>query len=211
MAYKQLQASSEKSGDQAEAALFGYLAAKFDPVSGEPPRMVGEPAFGRDTASRNAAAMQISGLMILIFSLLVVVGASVLIVDSRRSERPATQRAKPVATMVVSTSAVGLLISSATLYLTYRPYWYMFQGAILSGGSSQTGDLGEFLTATKLLPGLSPRGCRDALLNSGSPSFLFYFWTSVILLGVIGLTLILLRQFRGRTGADGLQHSPHVP
>jgi len=151
--------------------------------------------------------------MILIFSLLVVVGASVLIVDSRRGARPATQRAKPVASMVVLTGAVGLLFSSATLYLTYRPYWYMFQGAILSGGSSQTGDLGEFLIATKTLTGVSPSFYLwlSSLLDSGSPGFLFYFWAGVILLGVIGLTLILLRHVRDRTRAEGLQHSPRVP
>ena len=38
----------------------------------------------------------------------------------------------------------------------------------------------------------------DALLYSGSPSFLFYVWTGVTLLGVIGLALILLRHFLAR-------------
>jgi hypothetical protein len=215
MAYKQLQASSEKGGDQAEAALFGYLAAKFDPVSGEHPGFPGESAFGLNTARRNAAVVQISGLMILVFSGLLVIAAAILIVGGCASQRtrPAAQRAKPVATMIVLTSAAGLLFSSVTLYLTYRPYWYIFQGAILNGGKSQTRDLLFFLNDTKVPPGVSPRVCLllDSLLYSGSPSFLFYVWTGVTLLGLIGLVLILLRHFRGRPSADGLQNHPRVP
>ena len=204
MAYKQLQASAEEGHNQAEAALFGYLAAKFDPVTGEHPKMHGDWVFGMDTSRRNAAVVEISGLMLLVFSVLVVVAASILIVGSRRGARPAAQRAKPVATIVVLTSAVGLLFSAVTLYLTYRPYWYMFQNAILNGGSSQAGDLQDFLLETQTLPGLSPRlwmSLYNALLYSGSPSFLFYVWTGVTLLAVSGLILILLRHLLGRPRA----------
>jgi hypothetical protein len=205
MAYRQLQASSEKGGNEAEAALFGYLTAKFGPVKGEHAGFPGEPAFGVYISRRNAAVVEISGLMILIFSGLVVVATSILIAGSRRGARPAARSAKPVATMVVLTSAVGLLFSSVTLYLTYRPYWYIFQNAILSGDRVQSRDLRDFLNATQMLPGVSPRVyvvLLDALLYSRSPSFLFYVWTGVTLLGVSGLALILLRHLLGRPRAN---------
>jgi hypothetical protein len=204
MAYSQLRASSEKGGNQSETALFGYLAAKFDPVEGEHPGFPGELAFGLDISRRNAAVVEISGLMILIFCGLVVVATSILIAGSRRGARPAAQRAKPLATMVVLTSAVGLLFSSVTLYLTYRPYWYFFQSAILNGERTQTRDLRIFLMYTQTLPGIPPRHYMllDALLYSRSPSFLFYFWTGVTLLGVSGLALILLRHLLGRPRAN---------
>jgi hypothetical protein len=214
MAYRQLQTSSARGGNQAEAALFGYLAAKFDPVKGELARFPGESAFGHDIARRNAAVVEISGFMILIFSGLVVVATSILIAGSRRGARPAARSAKPVATMVVLTSAVGLLFSSVTLYLTYRPYWYILQSAILSGDRVQARDLRDFLNATQMLPGVSPRVyvvLLDALLYSRSPSFLFYVWTGVTLLGVSGLALILLQHFLGRPRANRLQHNPRVP
>ena len=200
MAYKHLQTLSEKGGGQGQAALFGYLAVKFDPVSGEHARLPEESAFGRYTSSRNAAVVEISGLMILIFTGLVVVATSVLIIAAGQRARPAAQRAKPVATMVVLTSAVGLLFSSVTLYLTYRPYWYILQGAIQNGGRSQSRDLRDFLIATQMLTGVPPRVhlLLDSLLYSGSPSFLFYVWTGMTLLGVIGLVLILVRHFQGR-------------
>jgi len=204
MAYRQLQASSEKGGNQVEAVLFGYLAAKFAPASRERTRLPGGSAFGQYVSRRNAAVVEVSGLMFLVFSGLVVAAASILIVGSRRGAGPAAQRARPVATMVVLTSAVGLLFSSATLYLTYRPYWYIFQGAILNGGRSQARDFRDFLVATQTPPGASPHVYQllDSLLYSGSPSFLFYFWTGVTLLGLIGLALILLRHFLGRPRAD---------
>ena len=204
MAYSQLRASSERGGNEAEAALFGYLATKFDPVKGRHAGPAGESAFGRNTSRRNAAVVSISGLMILVFFGLGVAATSILIIGRRRSVRPAAQRARPVATIVILASAVGLLFSSVTLYLTYRPYWYIFQSAILNGDSSQTRDLDEFLLATQMLPGV-PHPLNmllDALLYSGSPSFLFYVWAGVTLLGVSGLAIILLRHFLGRPRAD---------
>jgi hypothetical protein len=210
MAYKQLQASFEKGGNPAEASLFGYLAAKFDAVRGEHPGFPQESAFGQYIARRNAAVVEISGFMILIFSGLVVVAASILIVNSRRGAQAGAQRARPVATMVVLTSAAGLLFSSVTLYLTYRPYWYIFQTAILNGGRSQARDLRDFLMAAQMLPGVPPHVLLDALLYSGSPSFLFYVWTGVTLLGVIGLAVILLRHLREHGPNSKLQRHSRV-
>jgi hypothetical protein len=216
MAYRQLQAFSVKGGDQAEATLFAYLAAKFDPLSGEQPGFPGESTFGLDTAKRNAAVVQISGLMILVFSGLLVIAAAILLVGGSASRRTpsAAQRAKPVATMVLLSSAAGLLFSSVTLYLTYRPYWYIFQSAIVTGGRSQARDLLFFLNDTKMPSGASPRVVNlllHSLLYSGSPDFLFYVWTGVTLLGLIGLVLIFLRHFLGRPRVNRLQNHPRVP
>jgi hypothetical protein len=135
--------------------------------------------------------------MMLIFSGLLVVAGSVVIVGSRRGAGLAAQRAKPVATVVTLAGAVGLLLSSATIYLTYRPYWYIFQHAILNGDQSQTRDFRDFLMATRVVSGVGPHSYL--LVN-----FPFYFWAGVILLGVAGLVLILLRHFLGRVHA----HSP---
>jgi hypothetical protein len=203
MAYRHIKTSSQNEGNQAEAVLFGYLVAKFDPARGTRAGSTGESAFGRDTSERNAAVVEIAGLMILLFSGLVVIALSILIAGGRRKARPAAKRAKPVATIVVLTSAVGLLFSSVTLYLTYRPYWYIFHTAILNGDGVQARDLQEFLSSMQSLPGVPHRlhVLMVALLYSGSPSFLFYVWVGVTLLGVIGLALVVLRHFLGQTRA----------
>lgn len=163
-----------------------------------------------DTSRRNAAVVQISGPMILVFSGLIFVTAAILVVASR-NERPSEHRSRPVATVVVLASAVGLLFSCVTLYLTYRPYWYIFQNAITSGGQSNTRDLAFLLNDTNLLPGVPRSVYMDVFLYSGSPTFLFYFWTGVTLFSVIGLLLILLRHLLGRPASAGLPHSPRVP
>jgi hypothetical protein len=89
---------------------------------------------------------------------------------------------------------VGLLVSSATIYLTYRPYWYILQSTILNGDRSHARDLREFLMAAHVLPGYA----RDSYVLA---NFQFYFWTGVTLLGVSGLALIL-RHFLGRPRAN---------
>jgi hypothetical protein len=97
-----------------------------------------------------------------------------------------------------------MLLSSATIYLTYRPYWYIFQHAILNGDRSQTRDLSDFLVAIRTLPAIG----LGYNLTANLP---MYFWTGVTLLGVIGLVLILLRHFLGHPRADRLQQNPRVP
>lgn len=90
---------------------------------------------------------------------------------------------------------MGVLLSSATVYLTYRPYWYILQHAIQTGDSGQTRDLLTFLLAIKSL----------AIIEAGVSSDLhIYFWTGVTLLCVSGLALILLRHLLGRPHA----HAP---
>ncbi|HTS67896.1 MAG TPA: hypothetical protein VMO17_02845 [Terriglobia bacterium] len=205
LAYQPLKALAEKEGRSEEAALLGYLAEKFNPLKGANGNLAGGSAFGHFTSHRNAAVVEVAGLMILVFSGLAGVALSILIAGSVRGAWLAAQRAKPLATLVALASTVGLLFSSVTLYLTYRPYWYIFQSAIRNGDLDQARDLHEFLISTQMLPGLSPHFSRtllEALIYSGSPSFLFYVWAGVTLLGVSGLALILLRRFRGRPHAS---------
>jgi hypothetical protein len=202
LAYRRLQKSAALEGDQERAALFGYLAEKFDGVGGVGADTAKEPEFGRETALRNAAVVEVSGLMIALFTIFAAIAGTILAFASRRKSGEA-QRAKPVAVMVLLTSALGVFFSSVTLYLTYRPYWYIFQTALASGKGVQTRDLQELLNFTQVLPGVSQRltTLLATLAYSGSPGLLFYVWAGVILFAVIGLSLILLRHFLGQTRA----------
>jgi len=204
MAYKRLQSFSAKEGNSSETALFTYLAERFDPVRGMHTWFRDDWVFGQETSRRNATVLQIASLMMLVFCGLMVVAAPILMASSRRGARRAAERGGPVATLVTLASTMGLLLSSATIYLTYRPYWYIFQHAILKGDRSQARDLLDFLIATRMLPGLVPGS--DLSLNLP-----VYFWAGVTLLGVISLLLILLRHFQGVPRSNGLQHNPQAP
>jgi hypothetical protein len=198
MAYKHLQVFSETQGNSRGAALFAYLATKFDPHRAERQR---ERAwvFGSYIARRNAAVLQISSVVMLISCAALIIAASVLIAGYVRAHT--LRRSQPAMTVLALISAVGVLLSSATLYLTYRPYWYIFERAILQGETSQTEDLRSFLAATRGLPGLGLRSELPLRLP-------VYFWTAVILIAVAGLILILLRYTRPRTRLN--QPRPHA-
>ena len=166
---------------------------------------MGQPwVFGEYVATRNAAVLQISSLMMVVFSGLMLAAASVLVAGRLGGGRPGAPRTSPGATIAALTSALGMLLSSATIYLTYRPYWYIFQGAVLNGDASQARDLREFLMFIRVFPFIELGGNTTYNLP-------FYFWTGATLLGVIGLLIILLRHFRGRPSAGGLQNHPRVP
>lgn len=198
MAYQRLEKLSQQEGKPGEAALFAYLMNKFNPPfdAGAWRR---ERDFALDVSRRNAAVMQISSLLMLIFAGPLIVVAGVLITRGRRGKKLGAG-----ATVLGLTSAVGFLLSSATLYLTYRPYWYIFQGAVLKGETSQTGDLHSFLAALHTLPGIKPYPGQLLWLP-------VYFWMGVILAAMAGLMLILLRHFRRRTRLHQAQPDPHVP
>jgi hypothetical protein len=183
-AYKRLQALSEKEASAAEAALFGYLAGRFDRASGEWRGALRRRLYGEVVSRWNASVVQVSGLMMIVFSGLVVMGALALI-TLLRGTRPGVARAKRVAAVVGFTGATGLLLSSAALYVTYRPYWVIFQRAILTGDRSQADDLASFFEHTQLLFGFH--------LIFQRAYFPFYLWTGVTLLGVIGLLLLVMR------------------
>lgn len=204
LAYRRLENSASQEGDQQQAVLFGYLADKFDGVGGKSVEPAKGAGFGQETALRNAAVVEVSGLMIVVFLILGAIAVVILIFSSRRSASLIALRAKPVAVIVLLTSALGALFSSVTLYLTYRPYWYIFHSAVLDGDGLQTPDLQEFLASMQALPGTPHRAnaLLNALFYSGSPGFLFYVWAGVTLLGVIGLALILLRHFLGQSRAS---------
>jgi hypothetical protein len=199
-AYLPLRASYEKEGAKAEAGLFGYLAAKFEAASAGG----GDSTFGEETWRRNATVLTVSGLLALLFSGVLAIAVSMIIAARLRGVRGAVPRTRPAATIVAFASAVGLLLSSATLYLTYRPYWYIFQHAILNGDSSHTGDLRNFLAATLRLPAVASD-------RAVSLSVSVYFWTGLILIAFTGLILSLLRLFRERAAANELPHSPRLP
>lgn len=198
MAYRRLKDLAIRQGNTGEAALFAYLGKKFDPSTGNAAAALRKSVFGDYVARRNAFVLQISALMMLLFSGLLIAAPVVLIAASRSHERrrvaiqsAARGSARGLMVFVILTSAVGLLLSSATVYLTYRPYWYILQGQLLKGGVTQTGGqssgLRSFLAAIHTLPGAD----RGIVLNLP-----VYFWAGVILAAIAALTLIFLRHLR---------------
>jgi len=105
-------------------------------------------------------------------------------------------------------AAAGLLVSSITLYVVYRPYAAIYTRFLQTGDSSQLKILREFLELTR-----SPIGTqfypRPNPLHHGGvviapyisvQDFTFYFWLAVTVLGLASLAVIAGRSLRKRFG-----------
>ena len=148
--------------------------------------------FGREVSARNASVLHIASLALLIFSTMMALATAALLRGILKRARRAAPRSQSVAWATLLAGALGFLISSATIYLTYRPYWYIYQNQVLSGQRSRADAARDYLTVAQSLQ----------FYGFAAANVPLYFWMGVILLGVIGLVLILLRHFLGRPPAN---------
>ncbi|MFB3922295.1 MAG: hypothetical protein ACE145_11275 [Terriglobia bacterium] len=153
---------------------------------------LGAQAFGREVAARNALVLHVATLALVIFSAMVVLAAVALWFGVLKRSRRETPRPQSGAWAALLAGALGFLLSSATIYLTYRPYWYIHQNQVLSGNRSRAEAARDFLTVAQSLQYYGVSAANVSL----------YFWVGVTLLSVIGLVLILLRHFLGRPRAN---------
>lgn len=118
-AYERLGALSSERGRPNEAALLAYLVKNFG-LTGKSASLLPKSVFGDYVAKRNAFVLQVSALMVLIFSGLLIADVSIFAAGRSRSRFGLAGQGALM--FVFLASATGLLISSATVYLTYRPY-----------------------------------------------------------------------------------------
>ena len=118
----------------------------------------------------------------------------------------------PVATALGFLGPVGLLVSSVTLYVTYRPYAAIYTRFLQTGDTSQLRILREFLEFTRSPIGTqlyrftpTPHGPAFFGPYISAHEFTFYFWLAVTVLGVATLAAMggwhLVRRFRTRASA----------
>jgi hypothetical protein len=90
--------------------------------------------------------------------------------------------------------AIGSLHSSATLYVSYRPYAEILQRFIRTGDDSRIPELSGFLAYAQI-----PLGAEQF---KHLPDFVFYFWVGVTMLCIITLFLVASRYFQHRERAN---------
>jgi hypothetical protein len=191
-AYKRLGALSQKERKNEQAELYAYLAGKADQAEKEERASFLQRANDGTVSRWNASVVRASGLMMLFFAALVLV--CVLSVTAKgRSLRLSALRVSRLAVTLGIGSATGLLLSSALLYMSYRPYAESLQRFVRTGEGSQIRELNEFLDYT-LVP-LGAQGFRNRM------DFVFYFWLGVTALCVVALLLMAARHFQNRRQA----------
>jgi hypothetical protein len=184
-AYARLAAFSEREGNHEQAQLYAYLvdqidlAEQNDRIARRKRYLVGE------VTSWNASLARTSGLTLLLSAGLLLVCLFAVMVRSR-TVRLSSLRPRRLTLALGTCGSVGLLLSSAILYASYRPYAEIFQRYIHRGDESEVGDLVGFLTGASDLPFDDQQ-----------------FWFAVTVLCVVTLFLavvvFLTKQLRART------------
>ncbi len=144
----------------------------------------------------NALVVEASDVAMLASACLLLIVLMVVLAQSR-TLRPSGLRMGPVAAALGFPGSVGLLISSVTLYVAYRPYAAIYTRFLQTGDTSQLKTLGEFLDATRSPMGTqiyrfrpTPHGLAFVGPYVSSVDFTFYFWLTVTVLGIATLAAI---------------------
>jgi hypothetical protein len=191
-AYERLETLSQREGNKQQAELYAYLAGKIEQAEKEKSDSWRQRVTGGAVSRWNASVVRISGLIMLFSGGLMLICVSSVIAKAR-SLRLSTLRVSRVALTLGIGSATGLLLSTAMLYVTYRPYAEILRAYIRDGDQSRIEALTWFLAYAQ-----SPLGMDD----SNQLNFVFYFWLGVSVLCVIGLLLVVSRYLQNRPRAS---------
>jgi hypothetical protein len=159
----------------------------------------------------NALAVELSDAGMLASAFVLLIAFMVMLAKSR-SLKPRKLRIGPAPTGLGLLGAIGLLVSSVTLYVAYSPYAAIYTRFLQTGDTSQLKILSDFLGFTRTPIGT--QAYRPSPLVGGhtmlvpyisTHTFTFYFWLAVTVLGVATLAAIggwhLLKRFHHRAGA----------
>jgi tetratricopeptide (TPR) repeat protein len=180
-AYQKAGEIFQKQGDKAQAELYADLAQDATRAQDEQIATFRQNVAGNAIARWNANVMKVGGLLLPIFASLLLIWA-LTIVMKNRPLRLGSLRAGPGTVALGMGSAIGLLLSSALLYVGYWPYAEIFQEFVNSGNGSRMQDLDNFLGYAE-----APLGTTDFMNQA---DFVVYFWLTVIAL--CGITLIMI-------------------
>ena len=191
-AYKQLGKLSEKERHNEEATFYASLAAQID-AQQEETISIQNRFRGGDVSRWNAFIARASGLMML-FSGGLLLTCALTVIGRGRSLRLSSLRPGRLNLGLGLGGAIGSLLSSAMLYVSYRPYAEILQRFIRTGDTSRIPELSEFLAYAQI-----PLGAEQ-FKHLGD--FVFYFWVGVTVLCILALLLVVLRHFQHRERAN---------
>jgi hypothetical protein len=182
--YQRLASLYEKQDENEQAELYALLAQKIAQSETDYRIMARQEAAGNSVTRWNASVVQASGLLLSISVALLLICALAVVVRNR-SLRLRTLHAGRGTLALGLCGAVGLLVSSAILYVSYRPYAEIFQQFVRTGNDRQIPEFTEFLSYTQ-----TPLGAQGF---QNQANFVFYFWFGVSALSVIALLFVLIR------------------
>jgi hypothetical protein len=184
-AYYNARAVYQKNGEMARAELLSYLADNVTREENERGARSGEWLSAMDLVHWDEAVMKISGLLLPIFGGILLICALIIIARSQ-SLRLSALRTSPGTLAAGLCSAVGLLLSAAMIYVSYRPFAGIVHEFVRTGDEGGLSQLNEFLDYAQY-----------PLLKPG-PNYPLHFWMVVIAICAVTLLAIALRYLHVR-------------
>ena len=180
-AYKRLQALSERDGLQEQTRFYASLADKTERAK-EDDRIARRNRLGDSDVSRwSANLIKTSGVAMFLCAGILLT-CLFHVIRKRQFLRPHSLGLGRITTAFGIGAAVGLLLSSAILYGTYKPYAEIFQSYLHTGDESQLPLLSSLLGHTGVL--LGSEGFQGDVR--------IYFWFAVSALCVLALLLVVI-------------------
>jgi hypothetical protein len=199
-AYSRLEALSQLEGNNAAAAFYASLADQFDKAAEKEQKFLRDRVRGNDVPHWNAFLMRLSGLLMLSCAALLLLCALGVVVRSRSLRLSSLHPGRLTLTLGFG-AAVGSLLSSVVLFVTYRPYSELLQRFLSKGDDAGLFELSSFLRDTQLPIG-SQFNLGPGSWYVASWQVVFYFWFGVTLLCVLALLIAILRHFQTRQRAS---------
>lgn len=196
-AYTRLEALSHTEGSEAEAAFYAMLADQSDQAAAKELSYWRNMRLGSAASHWNAFLVRLSGLLMLACGVLLLV-CGVGVVLRNRSLRWGSLRPSRLTLALGFGAAIGSLLSSTILFVSYRPYAELLQRFLSKGDDAGLSELSNFLGDAQL-----PLGSQFGIGSwyVGSSTVVFYFWFAVTILCAVGVLIAVLRHMQTRPRA----------
>jgi hypothetical protein len=193
-AYGRLAALSQTEGNGEAASFYTSLADQFDKAADKRRLLLRTRIQGSDVSLWNAFLVRLSGMLMLTCALLLLVCAVGIVVRSR-SLRLSSLHPSRLTLALGFGAAVGSLLSSAVLFVSYWPYSELLQRFLSKGDDSGMSELSAFLSDAQ-----RPLGSRYSLGTwiVSSSMMVFYFWLAVTIVCALALLIAVFRHYQTR-------------
>jgi hypothetical protein len=193
-AYNRLAALSQTEGNAEAASFYTSLADEFDKSEEKERAFMRNRAGGSDVSLWNAFLVRLSGLAILLCTALLFICALGVVIRNR-SLKLTSLHPSGLTLALGFAAAIGSLLSSAILFVSYRPYSELFQRFLSKGDDASLSELSNFLRDAQ-----HPLGSRFSLGTwyISSSMMVFYFWLAVTIVCALALLIAVFRHFQTR-------------
>jgi hypothetical protein len=195
-AYKRLGTLSERDGNKAQAKFYASLTDQLDREAEKERASLRSRFAGSRVSHWNAFLVRLAGLSMLFCGGLLLTCAVGILVRAGSVRLPSLRPSRLTLALALA-SAIGALLSSAVLFVSYWPYSELLRRFLRNGEDGGLAELSNFLGDARL-----PLGSQFSMGSwyVGVSNDVFYFWFAVTVLCALALLIAVFRHFQTRLG-----------